>query len=285
MLAVLCALASSLLYASASVLQQRGAAAQPSEQSMRLRLLVGLARTPTWLLGLASDVGGYVLQFVALGNGPLVLVQPLLVCGILFALPISAAWSGRHLTRSDWLAAVMVCAGLAVFLAVADPSRGRADTRPVVWVALLASDAVVAAALVTWSRTGGVRRRAFLLSAATGVTYGAAAALTKTTAHLVGRGAVPLFTHWQPYVLVAFGVVGMLMGQSAFQAGELDVSLPAMSVGDPVVSITIGALVFHESIDASPAGVVAEVVALMVMSVGIYLLARAEAHVEAGAAT
>lgn len=281
MLAVLCALASSLLYAFASVLQQRSAAAQPREQSMRVGLLVLLVQRPAWLIGSACDVGGYALQFVALGNGPLVLVQPLLVCGILFALPIAAAWAGRRLGPGDWLAAVMVCAGLGVFLAVADPARGRDNTHPRIWVLLLLSDAALTAVLVWWSRSGEARRRAFFLSAAAGVAYGAAAALTKTTAHLLGRGLLPTLSHWQPYVLLAFGLAGMVIGQSAFQAGELDVSLPAMSVGDPIISIAIGALVFHEALAASAPAVAAEVVSLIVMSAGVYLLARAEAHIEA----
>ena len=47
------------------------------------------------------------------------MVQPLLVCGLLFALPLGAAWAGRKLRRRDWIAALLVCSGLAVFLLVA----------------------------------------------------------------------------------------------------------------------------------------------------------------------
>ncbi len=267
------------MYALASVLQHRGAREQPDEQSLKLSLLVRLLRHPAWLIGTACDVAGYVLQFVALGHGPIVVVQPLLVCGLLFALPLGAAWSGRRLAAGDWTAAVMVCAGLGVFLTVADPAPGRNDTGTVSWVVLLAATAVVAGVLVLVARGPSPRRRAVALAAGAGVIYGAAAALTKTTSHLLSRGVVPLFTNWQTYVLVAFGVAGMLLAQSAFQAGALDASLPTMSVGDPVVSIAIGAFVFGEAVNNAPAAILAEVVSLMVMSVGVYLLARAEAAV------
>lgn len=277
MLAVLCALGSSLLYALASVLQQRGAAAQPDDQSLKVGLLVRLARSPGWLVGLVFDGGGYVLQFIALGHGPLVVVQPLLVCGLLFALPIGAAWAGRRLSGRDWLGAVLVCAGLGVFLAVADPASGRDDTRPLHWVILLVSVGVGALVLTAGSFGPSPRRRAVTLGAAAGVVYGGAAALTKTSSHLLDRGVLPVLTHWQPYVLVLFGVGGMLLAQSAFQAGALDYSLPTMTVADPVVSIAIGALVFHETISSRSAAVVVEVVALVAMSVGVYLLARYEA--------
>ena len=278
MLAVLTALGSSLLYALASVLQHRGASDQPEQESLKVGLLVRLLRNPAWLAGTACDVGGYVLQFVALGHGAIVLVQPLLVCGLLFALPLGAAWSGRRLSRMDWVGAGLVCAGLAVFLAVAHPAAGRSDTSPGRWIALLVSVTVLSGILTFVATSLDARRRAVLLAAAAGVVYGAAAALTKTTSHLLGRGVGAMLTHWQPYVLVAFGVAGMVLSQSAFQAGVLDFSLPTMTVTDPVVSIAIGALVFAEAVADRPVAVLVEVVSLVAMSVGVWLLARFEAE-------
>jgi drug/metabolite transporter (DMT)-like permease len=277
-LAVVCALGSAVLYALASVLQHRGAMAQPDDQSLKVGLLVRLARQPAWLTGLACDVGGYVLQFVALGHGPIIVVQTLLVCGLLFALPIGAAWSGRRLDRKDWIGAFLVCAGLACFLGVADPAAGRDDASTGSWVVLLVTVAVLALALTAASLGPDARRRAVLLAGATGVVYGAAAALTKTSAHLLGHGLVPLVTNWQPYALVVFGAAGMLLSQSAFQAGVLDFSLPTMTVADPIASIAIGAVVLREAISSSPAAITIEVVSLLAMSGGVWLLARFEAE-------
>jgi len=276
-LAVLCALASAFMYAMASVLQQRVAAVQPPDQSMRIGLLTRLLRSPAWMLGLVCDVAGYVFQFVALGHGPIVLVQPLLVCGLLFALPIGAAWAGRRLHPSDWLASVAVCAGLAVFLTVARPSSGRNDARPFVWVLMLASTAAAALILVVSSRGRGQRTRAIMLSGAAGIVYGAAAALTKTSSHLLDRGLLRAAAHWQPYMLLIAGVAGMVIAQSAFQSGSLDVSLPTMSVTDPVVSIAIGALAFRESLAASSSAIALEVISVAAMSVGVFVLARSKA--------
>ena len=279
MLAVLCALGSSLLYALASVLQHRGAKEQPVEQSLKVGLIVGLVQHPAWLVGTACDLGAYALQFVALGHGAIVVVQPLLVCGLLFALPLGAALAGRRLSRTDWLGAVLVCVGLAVFLAVANPAAGRDNTGSASWAALLLIITVLAGASTLAATTGDARRRAVLLAAAAGLVYGGAAALTKTASHLLGRGIGPLVTHWQPYVLILFGGAAMLLSQSAFQAGVLDFSLPTMTVVDPVVSIAIGAFVFHEAIDSRPLPVAVEVLSLVGMSVGVWLLARFEAKV------
>lgn len=277
MLAVVCALLAALLYALSSVLQQRGAAAQPPETALRLGLLTRLVRNPGWLLGLAGDIGGYVFQFIALGHGPLVVVQPLLVCGLLFALPIGAAWSGRRLGRWDWFAAVMVCAGLAAFLIVAKPENGRSDVSGGVWAVVMVGFGAVAVGLVVGSLGRAAWLRAVLLSASSGVIYGLAAALTKTSSHFLSRGIPEFFGQWQPYALAVAGVGGMLIAQSAFQAGSLDASLPTMSVVDPIVSILIGATAFGESISASRPALAVEVVALVIMFAGVFVLARSEA--------
>jgi drug/metabolite transporter (DMT)-like permease len=265
------------MYALASVLQQRSAAAQPADQALRLSLLGRLLRTPMWLLGLGCDITGYILQFVALGHGPIVVVQPLLVCGLLFALPLGAALAGRTLRRRDWIAAVLVCSGLAVFLLVASPEQGHNNVAPIVWIALLGSATGVTLALVVASGGRPAWQRAVLLSGAAGVVYGVTAALTKTSSHLLDGGIVHLLIHWQPYALLIAGVGGMVISQSAFQAGSLDASLPTMSVVDPIVSIVIGAVAFGENIAAGPGEVVLEVVALIAMSTGVVLLARSAA--------
>lgn len=275
----MCALGSALMYAVASVLQQRTAAAQAEEHSLRLGLLTRLVQHPAWLAGIAVDIAGYVLQFVALSSGALVIVQPLLVCGLLFALPIGARVGAARLHRTDVVAAVAVCAGLAVFLTVARPAQGHQNVRFSTWLLLLVPSAVLCAVLVAAAARAGrhPRHKAVLLSAVAGISYGVAAALTKAVAHQLGRSVPHTFLHWQVYVLAAVGVGGMLVAQSAFQAGSLDASLPTMTVVDPVVSILIGALAFGETLRLGALDGIVEVVALAVMAVGVFALARTTA--------
>lgn len=277
MLAIGCALSAALLYAVASVLQQRAAGRAPDEHALRLRLLTRLMRRPSWTLGVAADVAAYVLQFVALGHGSLVLVQPLLVSGLLFALPLGAWLAHSRLTVRDWLAAAATCIGLAVFLEVSNPAAGTDNVRNAVWVALLLGDAALTGMLLLAGWRRARRQRALLFSSAAGVLYGVSAALTKTTAHVLSQGILQLFTHWQPYALVVFGVAGMVVVQSGFQAGSLDVSLPAMTVVDPVVSIMVGALAFGETITSGSLATSLEVCSLLLIVVGVVLLAHSTA--------
>jgi hypothetical protein len=83
------------------------------------------------------------------------------------------------------------------------------------------------------------------------------------------------FLHWQPYALLVAGFVGFLLNQSAFQAGHLAASLPAMAVTDPVVGCVIGVTLFGETLGATGVvAIVATAVAVAVMTVATVSLAR-----------
>ncbi len=244
------ALAAALLFATASVLQQRAASQAPGDRSLRVGLLWHLFRRPMWLLGYGADWAAFGLQAAALGTGSLLVVQPLLVTGLLFALPFAAAWSGYRLGAHDWIAASTLCAGLAVFLLLGSPTGGveRAPLADwIVWGGIVVGIGAVCTVLSL--RTHGAMRAA-LLALATGVCYGLTSALTKSSVDLLTEGIVPLFTHWEVYGLAAFASAGMLVNQVAFQAGELAASLPTLTIAEPIVAAVIGVTILKEELGA-----------------------------------
>jgi drug/metabolite transporter (DMT)-like permease len=274
-MAVLAALGAALLYAVASVLQQRAAGEAPADRSLRFRLLVGLVARPIWLIGILADGAGFVLQFVALDNGSLVLVQPLLVSGLLFALPLGAALTHRRLTGWEWLGSAATVAGLSLFLVVAAPGPGHDRASDLAWIVTAACTLVPIAVMIAVSRSTSGALRAGLMAAAGGVFYGLAAALTKVTAQEFHSGILHTLTStWEPYALVVCAVVAMVVVQSAFQAGPLRWSLPTLTVVDPVVSIVIGALALGEQISTQGAAPALEVLGLLAMAAGVFLVAR-----------
>jgi drug/metabolite transporter (DMT)-like permease len=239
-----------LLFAAAAVLQQRAAADVPAAEALGGGLVRRLVRRPMWLLGVGADAGAYGIQAVALGLGSLVLVQPLLVTSLLFALPLSAIWAGRRLRRADWIWAGVLTLGLAIFVVVGDPTEG-AETAPVSrWLVAAAIVVPAVVVCVLWaSRSHGVRR-AVLLAVAAGVLYGVTAALTKSAVELLGDGVVNFLTSWEPYALAVAAVLGTYLAQAAFQAGRLEASLPALTVLEPVVAVALGITLLDEEVHA-----------------------------------
>ena len=57
---------------------------------------------------------------------------------------------------------------------------------------------------------------------------------------LFADGLEPLLTSWETYVLVVVAITGTALQQMAFQAGSLEISLPAVTVLDPVVAGLLG---------------------------------------------
>jgi drug/metabolite transporter (DMT)-like permease len=274
-MAIVFALLAGLSYASAAVLQQRVAAEQPPELSLRPRLLLALARRPLWLLGIALDLGAYVLEAAALATGTVVTVAPLLVSGLLFALPLSAIGGSRRVTRREWIPAIAVTGGLAAFVVVGSPEGDRSTASLGAWIAAGTFVAVVTGSLVLVARRASGSRRALYLGIATGTIYGLTAILTKATVDLFDGGVVQVLGHWQLYALLAASLVGLLLNQSAFQAGHVAASLPAIAVTNPVLSSIFAITMFGEHLDASgPLAVTVTAVSIAAMAAGTIALAR-----------
>ncbi len=275
---MLLCLAASSLYAASSVLQQREARLAPPEMTLRLGLVGHLLRRPRWLLGNLADVGGYALQFLALRTGSLALVQPLLVTGLIFALVADAVLDGRRLTRTEAAFMLTTVAGLVLFLSVSRPGPGSPHGSRLGWTVLGACALVVVGGLLLLAGHTP-RRRSLFLGSATGILFGVVAALTESSAHLLDHGIPHALGHWQPYALAACAVAGLVLIQSAFQAGDLKWSLPALTVIEPVTAILIGQFLFGEHIAVSGLAPVGEALSLVLMSVGVVGLSRAVATV------
>ena len=282
-MAIAAALFAALLFALASVFQQREAECQPRDKSLRVSLVARLATRPRWLIGLCFDGVGYACQWVALSRGSLVLVQPLLVVSLLFALPIKARLVPYRMRSWDWSGVLLTTAGLGVFLVVSHPTAGHPSVPGSTWAALLFVTVLVAGTLVVLGRECSPRWKAMAFGTAGGVVFGASAALTKDCAHLLSLGVGSLLSNWQPYALLAAGAAGMVLSQSAFQAGPLDASLPTLLATDPVVSVVVGAAVFGESLRAGLIASSAEVVSFSAVVAGIFILAHTEATKAVGA--
>jgi drug/metabolite transporter (DMT)-like permease len=252
-MAVLFALLSAVAFAVASVLQQRAARDVPEEHSMRPGLIWRLIRRPMWLAGTVADWIGFGFQALALGVGSLIVVQPLLCTGLLFALPVGAAWQGRRLARVDWISAIALSVGLAAFLVVGAPTHGKDFASTHAWVVTaLVLGPVILGCVLAGMRTRNTAR-AVLLALATALLYSATAVLTKSAVTELGSGLDTFFTSWEPYAGVAAGAVALLLNQSAFQAGDLQASLPTLTAVEPIVGSVLGFLMLDELLTATGA--------------------------------
>jgi drug/metabolite transporter (DMT)-like permease len=203
------------------------------------RLIVSLVRSPLWLFGAAAQVGAFVFQAVALHNGAVSVVQPLLVTELVLVLGLRRVWLRQRITLAAWVGAVLASAGLAVFLVAGEPEvadrfrlattgspRSRPPSpRPSCWRPRADAD----------PRPG---RRAALYAAAAGITWALEAAFIKATTDVLTQfGLAGMFLRWPVYAMAVGGAVGVLLDQQALHVGPLRVSQPIMVITGPLVSI------------------------------------------------
>jgi drug/metabolite transporter (DMT)-like permease len=266
-LPVLAALGSALLVAIANVLQHR-AGHGPVE-----RRLGQVLRHPLWVFGALTGVAGFALHVLALSGGALALVQPLLVCGLLFALPLNSALERRAVRAAELAAAAAVVVGLAVFQLTARPATGTssADPRALAWCV------AVTVAVVGVSLACSVVRpkhRATWLGLGAGIGFGLAAGLVKSAVGLFARHGVSALTSWTPYAFVVVVTVSIVVGQYAFNAGPLARSLPILTIVDPLVSVAIGSVAFGETVSSGLWPVTGQLLGFSLMSIGVLALCR-----------
>jgi drug/metabolite transporter (DMT)-like permease len=265
--AILLAVAASLCTATSSVCQRMGAKSSQTT-GFDAGLVFRLARRPVWLLGIASMILGFVLQLIALHFGALALVQPILAGELVFVFGYLAVAGSGRVTRRDWLAAAAMSAGIGVFLRVASPSGGRLHAPGSSWlVAGLVTVGVVLLALAVafgLGRRPGASgpRRAAVLGAATGISWGFMAAVIKELSSHLGGGAGAIFSSWSLYLLIAAGAATMLLASHALAAGPLAASQPGFTILDPLAASLLGMFLFGEHIRTGAADLAGEALAL-----------------------
>jgi hypothetical protein len=285
-----------LLIGTGFVLQQNAAAREPASRFLSLRLMADLVRSPRWLAGIVAMICGQVLAAWSIGHLTLSVVEPLLTTNLIWALILAVPLSKRARSRSSSSAtpaqgaparAVQVweVAGAAVLCVGVGLLSSARSAKPIGlsfgsfshWPAA-AAIAAIAFGCVHFGRRRQGRPRALLTGIAAGLVYGIQDALTRQTLEALQSGGIGgVLTSWAPYALVGAGAVGIWLMQSAFSTGPLQLSLPAISAGEPLVGILLGIIVFGDRIQVTPLQLAVEAGGIAALVAGVILVARAPA--------
>ena len=288
-----------LLIGAGFVLQQHAAEREPDSRFLSLRLITDLVRTPRWLAGIVAMIGGQVLAAWSIGHLTLSVVEPLLTTNLIWALILAVPLAKRARARRareeanggdppggkrrsvrawEVAGAAVLCVGVGLLSA-------ERSTKPIGlsfgsfshWPAAAAIAALAFICVQAGRRSLG-RRRALLTGIAAGLVYGIQDALTRQTLEALQAGGISaLFLTWAPYALLGAGAVGIWLMQSAFSAGPIQMSLPAISAGEPLVGILLGIVVFGDRIQVAPLQLGIKAGGIAALVAGVILVARAPA--------
>jgi drug/metabolite transporter (DMT)-like permease len=234
-----------------------------------------LVANPLWLFGWVALAAAFVFQAVALHNGAVSEVQPLLVTELVFALVLRRVWVHQSIRPVTWWAAAVTCAALGVFLAMAEPSGGSAEATSGAWLSASLATAGTAGLLAVLGRRGSPARRAALLGASASVLWALVAVFIKaTTDTLAEFGVGGMFTHWPVYALAVAGLAAELLNQAALHLGPLSVSQPVIVIVDPIVSIALSVWIFGETFSENAATLSIASLAFATMCAAVIVLTR-----------
>jgi len=258
------------------VLQQHAAQRAPRSDLLRWRLLLDLARMPDWLLGIAFMITGQVLSALALSEGEVALVEPLLATNLVFAMVLARVLTGTSLGRSGWGGVLLIALGVTAFIAAGRPEGGGPGASALRYWLVFGIVSGLALILVTVARhLRDIFEEATLLALAAGLLYGLQDALTRTTADRLDAGGLSaVLGTWQPYTVVAIGVVGLLLVQSAFEAAPLRMSLPALTAAQPIAGIACAVGFLGDRVRVTPAALAWEAAGLAAVVAGVIILGR-----------
>jgi drug/metabolite transporter (DMT)-like permease len=260
------------------VLQQYAAEQEPESRFLSPRILTDLLRKPRWLIGIACMVVGQLIAAWAIGHAALTLVEPLLTTYLLFALILAVPMSKQPVRWIEVTGALILMVGVTLL------SLSR-STKPIGlsfgsfshWFVAAIIAGIAFVAVQAGQRTKGPAR-ATLTGLAAGLVFGIQDALTRQTLEILqGHPLSVLLSTWPPYCLLGAGIVGLWLMQSAFSAGPLHSSLPAIAAGEPVAGIALGIVVFGDRIQISPGQLAIEVCGIAALIVGVVMVARSSA--------
>jgi hypothetical protein len=276
--AAVIALSAACGFAVSNALQHRAAGGIPRGVSKVRRVLLHLTRNPWWLAGTGFSFVGMLLHATALRWGSLALVQPVLLVGLVLAIPVRAALELR-LPRPQELRAVAITAvGLATYVSGVRLVPGQVTPRREVAIAMTVTGLVLAAAAVAagrrWYRCHD-RLHAALLGATAGSLLGVSAGMLKLVGNELGgshiaasRLAVLVMA------LAGVGILGTAINQRAYQIAPLAFSMPVVNVVGVLMAIVFGALVFGEMPSHSPGGLLVQLLGLGTLAFGLVEIAR-----------
>ncbi len=231
---MICALGAAVCFGTASVLQAVAArAAEPGSGSgVDAALFLRAVRQWRYLLGLGLDAVGFVLQIIALRRIPIYAVGAALAASLAVTAVVAARLLRVRLSRAEWGAVWMVCAGL-LMLGLAAGEEGSGTGSLALELVLLAVAGLV---LVVGAVAGRLPDgpRALVLGLAAGTGFG----VVEVSVRLID-------SPWDLrdpalYALLLGGGAAFLLLTSALARGSVTAATAGLVLGETIGPAAVG---------------------------------------------
>ncbi|MER5751691.1 DMT family transporter [Streptomyces sp. NPDC002088] len=232
---MVCALGAAVCFGTATVLQAMAARTAAASGGGEAALLLRALRQWRYLAGLALDGLGFLLQIAALRSIPIYAVGAALASSLAVTAVVAARLLRVRLSRIEWGAVGVVCAGLAMLGLASGPEGDRAGSTALKYAMLAAAGAVLLLGLVAGRLPE--RGRALLLGLGAGFGFGVVEVAVRLIDDL-SPGA--LLANPAAYALLLGGGAAFLLLTSALQRGSVTTATAGMVIGETIGPAAVG---------------------------------------------
>lgn len=240
---MVCALGAAVCFGTATVLQAVAARTAAADGGTGggaggdAALFLRAVRQWRYLAGLALDGLGFLFQIAALRSLPIYAVSAALASSLAVTAVVAARLLGVRLSRVEWGAVAVVCAGLAMLGLASGPEGSKGGTAALRYATLATAVAVLLLAPLGGRLTG--RFRALVLGLGAGFGFG----VVEVAVRLIDSLRLPaLLTNPAAYALVLAGGAAFLLLTSALQRGSVTTATAGLVVGETVGPAAVGVI-------------------------------------------
>ncbi|MGW5263055.1 DMT family transporter [Microbispora sp. NPDC004025] len=259
------ALVGALGYALGAALQQFEAVSEGAT--------LALVRRPRWWIGGIIGFTGASLHAVALSLAPLVVVQPVSVATLVFAVPLAATLHGRRPRRAEIAGSIAVAAGLLGLMLLVPAHNVTPVLSDANAIGLIACIGLVVAVTFTAARWLRGPSKALLMA----IGAGAVTATVSTFVRVVGgglEGDLGNLLHWFTLAIPVLLVCAVVLLQKSYAVGYFGIAYAGVQVVDPITSVTAGALLLGESLPTETDKAIPALLAAALLIAGTITLGR-----------
>ena len=237
-------------------------------------LLRGVVRRPVWLFGFVIMTAAFILQALALSDGTLSSVQPVMVSEIVFLAVIIGGFFHGHLGWRELGGSLGTASGLGIFLSLSAPVGGTESPSFADWLMLSAASAGGIFLSLVSARRGSRAWRAASFGVSAAICFALTAACLKAVTNQWPGGIALVATHLQVYGVIAAGALGLTISQHALNAGPVAASQSALLIVNPISSIIMGTWLFGDEWPRSIAHLAGASAGLFVMFIALVVLSN-----------
>jgi drug/metabolite transporter (DMT)-like permease len=275
--ALVVGLGSALGFAVANALQHRAAGTVPPTVHHALAVLAHLARQRIWLAATGISLTALLLHATALHLGSIALVQPLMLVGVVLAVPTRSLLVGEAPRWPELQGVCVTVLGLLAFILSAQPNQTERPAGVFPTAVFVVGCTLLGLATLRLSGSGLVTtlsRRAAALGVGAGLMFGASAGLLKVLGTVLAAAQPsPSAAVAVVIALLVTGLLGTAMNQKAYQLAPLSCSMPLLNVTDIVVAVLFSGFVLGQPPGHSPVLVGLQLTALICVGFGLRRIA------------